>query len=183
MSLNVPSFDTNDFSFGPGVLYLGAAGATPTADVGAITEDGITISPENETRDIMQGNPKQIIYTFNQQQGVVVETSGIEWDFTTLARALGAGNTTVSGSEETLVFGGQPLTEKVAIHIEHQMAVTGNTLDAYIWQAVSNGAPTMPFIHDEHNFDLSWKAQRVTTDWAGNTLDSEAELMKVVRTL
>jgi len=181
MPLNLPSYDENNFSFGPGRLFLGAAGTTPTVDVGAITEDGITISPENATKDIMQGNPKLIVHTFNQQQGVVVEATGIEWNFTTLAYALGAGNTTSSGSEDTLVFGGEPLTHKVAIHVQHQMAVTGHTLNAYIWQAVSNGNPTLPLGHDEHQFALSWKAQRVATDWAGASLDSEAQLMKIQR--
>lgn len=181
MPLNLPTYDENNFSFGPGLLFLGAAGSTPTVDVGAITEDGITISPENTTRDIMQGNPKMPIFTFNQQHMVMVETTGIEWNFTNLAYALGAGNTTSGGSEDTFAFGGAPLTKKVAIHVRHQMAVTGHTLNAYIWQAVSNGNPQMPLTHDEHQFALSWKAQRVATDWAGNSLATDEQLMKVVR--
>lgn len=183
MSLNVPSYTENNFSFGPGRLFLGAVGATPTVDVGAITEDGITISPENTTKDIFQGNPKEIVYTFNQQQGVTIEATGIEWNFTNLAYALGAGNTTASGSEETFTFGGGPLTKQASIHVQHQMAVTGNTLDAYIWKAVSNGNPQLPFTHDEHQFAMSWKAQRATTNWAGGALSTDEELMKIVRVL
>ena len=29
MPYNVPTYDTDRFSFGPGVLYLGATGSTP----------------------------------------------------------------------------------------------------------------------------------------------------------
>lgn len=181
MPLNLPNYTENNFSFGPGRLFLGAAGTTPTVDVGAITEDGITIQPENATKDIFQGNPKMIVHTFNQQQGVMVNATGIEWNFTNLAYALGAGNTTSSGSEDTFAFGGAPLTKKVALHVQHQMAVTGHTLNAYIWQAVSNGNPSLPLTHDEHQFALSWKAQRVATDWAGASLATDEQLMKIIR--
>jgi len=182
MPLNIPSYTTNNFSFGPGRLFMGAAGTTPTVDVGGITEDGITVEPENTTRDIMQGNAKEIVYTFNQQHGVVVNCTGIEWDVTHLAYALGAGNTTEGAGEDTLTFGGDPITKQVAIHIQHQMAVTGHTLDVYVWQAVSNGNVPLPFTHDEHQFAMSFKAQRVATDWAGAALASTATLMKVART-
>lgn len=32
MPYNVPTYDTDKFSFGPGVLYLGATGATPSIE-------------------------------------------------------------------------------------------------------------------------------------------------------
>jgi len=181
MPLNIPTYDENNFSFGPGRLFIGAAGTTPTVDVGAISEDGVTISPENATRDISQGNPKVIVYTFNQSQGVTVDFTSIEWNFTNLAYALGAGNTTSTGTEDTFAYGGEPLTKQAAIHIQHEMAVTGHTMNAYIWKAVSNGQPQLPFTHDEHAFALSYKAQRVTTDWAGTALATDEQLMKLLR--
>lgn len=181
MPLNLPTYNVSNFSFGPGRLFLGAAGTTPTVDVGAISEDGVTIEPQNTTKDIFQGNPKTRIYTFNQQHDVIVNLTGIEWNFANLQRALGAGNTTTSSGEDTWSFGGGPLTEKVAIHVQHAMAQPGHTLDAYIWQAVSNGNPTLPFTHDEHQFAMSWKAQRVATNWAGDALATDEQLMKIVR--
>lgn len=182
MGFNLPEYDEDNFSFGPGRLFLGAAGATPTVDVGAITEDGVTIQPENTTGDIMQGNPRQIVYSFNQQQGVTVEVSGMEWNFDNLAYALGAGQTTLSASEDVWEYGGQPITKQAAIHVQHQMAAAGHTLDAYIWKAVTNGNPSLPFTHDAHNFALAFKAQLSKTDWAGNALDSGQQLIKCVRT-
>lgn len=181
MPLNIPTYDTDNISFGPGVLYLGPAGSTPTADVGAIAEDGITITPENQTRDIFQGNPKLPIKRFSQQQGVVVEVTGIEWNFNNLAYGLGAANTTVDSGEDTLAFGGSPLPDEVAIKIEHSMAIPGHTLEAYVWKAVTNGAPTMPLTHDEHAFPLSFAALRATTNWAGVALATDEQLMLIRR--
>ena len=183
MPLNIPSYTENNFSFGPGRLFLGAAGTTPTVDVGAITEDGISIEPVNEVRDIRQGNPKLPIYTFSQQQDVLVKATGIEWNLLTLPYALGAGNTTSAAGSDTLTYGGDPLVKKVALHVQHQMAVTGNTLDVYVWQATMNGTPpTFGLGHDEHQFSMEFKAQRVTTDWAGASLAATAQLMKIIRT-
>lgn len=182
MSLNVPDFTTGNFSFGPGILYLGASGATPTVDVGAIAEEGIKVNAENTTKDIFQGNPKEIVYTFNQQQGVVLECTGIEWNVTNLLYAIGAGTTTSDGASDTYTFGGGAITTTVALHVRHYMAAPGHTLDAYIWKAVSNGAPPIAFTHDEHQFPMTWKAQRSTTDWAGDSLPTDAELMRIVRT-
>ena len=48
MPLNLPTIDRDSISFGPGRLFLGAAGTTPTTDVGAITEDGITVEFASE---------------------------------------------------------------------------------------------------------------------------------------
>lgn len=181
MSLNIPNYNEQNFSFGPGVLRMGPAGTTPTADVGAIGEDGVTITPENQTRDIMQGNPRTIVKVFSQQQGLVVDFTSIEWRFDLLGSALGAALTTMDVGEDVLEFGGEPLVDEVAIHIEHQMAITGNTLNAYIWKAVTNGAPAMALGQDEHQFPMSFKAIQSSTDWAGNPLGRGANLMRLVR--
>ncbi len=183
MGLNVPAFIEGDFSFGPGRLFLGVSGTTPTVDIGAITEDGITIEMINEKRDIMQGNPKLIVFTFSQVQGAMVRVTGIEWDFDTHTYALGAANTTTDASFKTFSMGGDPLVEKVAIHVQHQMAVLGHTLNAYIWQAVSEGNLSLPLGHDEHQFEYSWKAQRSVTNWAGDSLAFDEEILRIERAI
>jgi hypothetical protein len=190
MPLNIPDGVTNDISFGPARLFMKpfatGAGATPDAtnDVGYIGEDGVTVEITNELKDIVQGNPKLIEYTFSQTQGVMVTLSSIEWDFDNIARAIGAGVTTeVSGVSKTYAFGGEPLVTAVALNIEHQMAVTGNTLNLYVWKAVSESGVTLPFGADEHTFEYKFKAQRSGTDWGANPLPSSEQLIKVVRTL
>ena len=181
MPLNVPSYDENQFSFGPGRIYIGAAGSTPSTDVGAITEDGVSLEITAEKKVITQGNPKLPIFAFTQAQGAKAMFTGIQWDFDSMASILGAGTTTVSGSEETFAFGGDPLVSSVAIHVEHQMAVSGHTMNAYIWKAFSEAGMSTAFGHDEHQFPAAYLAMRSTTDWAGASLGYREQLFKLVR--
>jgi len=184
MPYNVPTVTTNDISFGPAVLYMGVAGATPTTDVGSITEDGVSIEVSSEKRSISQGNPKISVYTFTQAQSVMAKVSGIEWNFDRFGHALGAGTTTVSaGVSETFAWGGDPIVTRLAMHIQHYMAVSGNTMNVYLWEVVSEAGLALPFGHDEHGFEYSYNAQRVTTDWGSNALPATDQLMKIVREL
>ena len=181
MPLNIPSGSTNNISFGPAKVYLGAAGSTPSTDVGFITEDGVTIEVSSERRDIMQGNPKLIEYTFSQTQGVMINFTSIEWNFDNFAAILGAGQTTSGGGSDTFSFGGDPITTSYALHIEHAMAVTGNTMNVYAWKVVAEAGLSAPLGSDEHQFPAAFKCQRVTTSWDGATLDYRSQLIKFVR--
>lgn len=181
MGYNFPSVTDGDISFGPGILTMGAAGTTPTADIGGITEDGIKFETVSETRNIRQGNPKMIAYSFSQAQGVMVKATGIEWDFTTFAQVLGAGTTTSTGTEDTLVFGGDPLVRRYAIQVQHAMAQSGHTMYARVWRAAGQGGLNIPFQHDEHQFEYTWEGHRTTTDWAGNALACGAQLWALYR--
>lgn len=183
MPFNIPSGTRDDISFGPARLFLGAAGATPVTDVGFISEDGITVEFASEQRDIMQGNPKLIELTFIQSQSVMVKLTSIEWNFDNLSRALGAGDTSASGTFEKFVFGGEPCPTELAIHVQHQMCRSGDTMNVYVWRAVGEGSVSLPFTHDEHAFEYSFKAMRSATDWAGNSLPSDAQLIQILRQL
>jgi hypothetical protein len=186
MPLNIPTGTTNDISFGPARLFLKpwATGAmvTPdnTDDVGYISEDGVSVEITSEMKDIVQGNPKLIEYTFSQTQGVSVSLSSIEWDFNNLVYAIGAG-VTANGTSLKYSFGGEPLVTAVAINIEHQMAITGNTLNLYVWKAVSESGVSFPFGADEHTFEYKWKAQRADTDWGGGALGASQQLIRIIR--
>lgn len=183
MPLNVPTFTENDFSFGPGLLFIGAAGSTPSEDVGAITEDGIQIEITAEKKTITQGNPKIPIYTFTQAQSAVVKLTGIEWDFDDFGRILGAGSTTVAAGQETFAFGGDPLVSRVALRVQHAMAVTGQTMFCNVWRAVGDSGLNLSLNHDEHQFAHSYMAHRATTSWASATLDYKSQLFQLYRQL
>jgi hypothetical protein len=180
---NLPTVTKDDISFGPGRLFLGAAGSTPSTDVGAITEDGVTVEIASEQRDIMQGNPKLIELTFIQQQSVMVRVTSIEWNFDNLAYALGAGNTDSSGTYEAFAFGGEPCVTEVALHVQHEMCRSGNTVNVYVWRAVGEGNVSLPFTHDEHQFEYNFKAIRESTDWASQALATGEELFQILREL
>ena len=181
MPLNLPAGTRDDISFGPARLFLGAAGTTPATDVGFISEDGVTVEFSSEQKDIMQGNPKLIELPFIQQQGVMVRLTSIEWNFDSLLFALGAGNTSASGTFEAFAFGGEPCVTEVALHVQHQMCVSGDTINVYVWRAVGEGSVPMPFTHDEHSFEYSFKALRADVDWASASLASDEQLIQVLR--
>jgi len=181
--LNLPTTTTDDISFGPGRLFLGAVGVTPTTDVGAITEDGIIVEFASEMRDIMQGNPKLPELTFIQSQNVMVRVTSIEWNFDSLKFALAAGTTSASGTFEAFGFGGEPCVTEVALEVQHQMCQSGNTINVRVWRAVGEGNVSLPFTHDEHQFEYAWKALRTATDWAGGGLATGEQLVSIVREL
>jgi hypothetical protein len=183
MPLNLPSVTTDDISFGPARLFLGAAGVTPVTDVGAITEDGITVEFASEQRDIKQGNPKLTELTFIQSQDVTVKVTSIEWNFDSLKFALGAGNTSASGTFEAFAFGGEPCVTEVALQVQHQMCASGNTLNVNVWRAVGDGNTSLPFTHDEHQFEYNFKALRTATDWSGAGLATDEQLIQILREL
>jgi hypothetical protein len=181
MPYNIPTVTTNDISFGPAVLYLGAAGDTPTVDVGAIAEDGVSIEITNEIKQIMQGNPRVNVYSFSQQSNVALSFTSIEWDFNNLLYSLGGGSTSSSSSESFYNFGGNPAVTEVAILVQHYMAVSGNTMHVRLWKAQSAGGTTIPFGQDEHSFEYNFTAVRSTTDWGGSTLTADQELVQLFR--
>lgn len=179
MALNIPSVTKDDISFGPAVMYLGAAGSTPTTDVGAISEDGVTIEIATEQRDIMQGNPRIIEMSFNQQQSVMVRVTSIQWNYENLQYVLG-GSIATSATWEKFSFGGDPCPSEVAIKVVHQMC-SGDTINVYVWRAMGEGNLTIPFGQDEHSFELAFKAMHATNDWAGATLAADAQLLQIYR--
>ena len=179
MPYNVPTITTNDISFGPAICYLGPSGATPSVDVGAISEDGVAIEMTSEKKVITQGNPKLNVYTFTQAQAVMIKFTSIEWDFNNMSRALGSGATNVAGT--ALKWGGDPLVEQLAMHITHYMAVTGNTMNVYAWTVASEGGVSPTFGADEHSFEYSFYCLRTTTDWGSSALSATQQLIEFKR--
>ena len=204
MPLNIPTGSTDNISFGPGRIkmdvFTGSNGVTPTTDVGFIGEDGVTIEMQSEKRNIVQGNPQLINFSFATAQSAMVNFTSIEHDMENFRLAIGAGTTgptttsvfdneggvaspatTVSGNADFFSFGGNPLNTFVCMSIHHQMAVTGDTLYAHIWKAQSESGFSLPFGSEEHQFEFSFQAIRAVTDWGGTALPFDQQLMKLVR--
>lgn len=182
MSFNAPTTNKTRTSFGPAIIFLGATGATPTVDIGGIrTDDGVTCEVTNEVRDVMQGNPKLSDFVFSQAQGFDVMFTSIEWNFDTFLKAFGSGDRVVVGAttSDSFQWGGDPIMEEVALRVQHIMPQTGHTLYVNVWRAVSKQAPNLPFIHDEHPFEMAFRALKATDDWAGGSLLNGNELFQV----
>lgn len=205
MPLNIPTTGTeNNVSFGPGRVYMDqypasgpvAAGSTPTTDVGWIGEDGVTVELTSEKKNIVQGNPQLVAYSFCTTQTAMINFTSIQWDFDNFILALGAGTTSVgsggsgpsvpvgapTGSGVNFDFGGNPLNTMVAMRIEHQMAVTGDTMYVYAWKAQSESGFSIPMTAtEEHSFEFSFQVVRSTVDWCNAALPSENQLIRFYR--
>lgn len=207
MPLNMPSGQVSEISFGPARVFLTAwkdpssntTGVTPTTDVGFISEDGVTIELTSEKKNILQGNPKLIEYSFVLSQTAVINFTSIQWDFNNFAFALGAGQTNpassfdpvISGSatgvrensENYFQFGGNPENTYVAMGIQHQMAsqASSNTINIYAWKCQSESGLSLPLGSDEHSFDMSFTVLRSDYDWSGRALANDSQLISIQR--
>ena len=174
----------NETVGGPGLVFLGPPGATPTIDVGGIAEDGINVALEKESRDIMQGNPKIAQFRFDQQHGVLVKFKSIEWDFENFQRALGSGvTTTVVGPPDFLNYGwgGDPCPTEFALRIQHAMCLSGHTMYINVWRVVSDSGFEIALGQDEHMFEFSFRGLVATQDWASAALSTNESLIQFSR--
>ena len=174
MAYNVPLVTQNNISFGPAKVligtYVSGSACTPAVDVGALSEDGVNIEVTSEKRYINQGNPLSAVYAFSTTQGVKVSFTSLQWSFDRFIDALGAGNTVAgTGSDVHFKWGGDPLVTSVAMHMQHFMAQSGNTMNVYVWKSYSDMGLTIPFGQEEHAFEMSFTAANATVGWDGST--------------
>lgn len=178
---NVPNYDANNISIGPGVIYIGLAGTTPSIDVGAISESGIELTVGSEFLEVNQGSPKQLIKIFKTSETMDIVATGIEWDLLKLPFALGAGVTTSSASQDTFSFGGDPDTNNVALRIDHTLP-SGHTISIYIWNAQPSGEWTLNMAQDTLTaFPYTFKALVSTLNWGNEALPVGQQLFRIVR--
>jgi hypothetical protein len=178
MAFNVPSYDTSKISFGPGVLYMDVwTGTSPPNtpsidilnDIGALSEDGISVELTSDKRYIAQGNPRLNIFGVSQVQSVSVSVTGIEWNVNTFKRAIGSGTVATGGSEDTFAWGGDPSCVEVGLVIKHKQ-ITGYDLMVYVWKAVSETGFSLPFGQDEHSFEYRFNALHSSVDFGSTAI-------------
>lgn len=179
---NIPAYNSNNISLGPGVMYLGLAGSTPTQDVGAISEsDGVSITVGQQFLEVFQGSPKTLIKQFKTSESMTIAAKGIEWDLVKLAFALGSGVTSSTASTDTFAFGGDPASNILALKIDHTLP-TGHTISVCVWQVQASGEWKLDLKEDTlGTFPFTFKALISTTNWIGGTLASGQQLFKIFR--
>jgi len=182
MAYNVPTVTTNNISFGPAVVYIGdTIGTEPTTEMGAISEDGVSIEMTAEKRYSSQGNPMTPVFAFTQTQGVKVSFTALEWDFDRFTQALGAGLSTSAAPDATFKCGGDPLVGAVTLKIDHFMATSADTMTIKVWKAFSDMGLTVPLGQEEHQFEMSFTAATGGTDWSGATPGATISLIEFSR--
>ena len=177
MAYNLPSYSTERFSFGPGVLYIGAAGQTPTTDVGAV-RTGASLRITREVLEVPQGSPRTIVQRYVTSESVQMSVTGIEWNLDNLAQFLGVDITTSTPSLEQLDFGGLMSLNAVSLKFVHQTP-EGHTIEVDVWRAQGSGEIEISFGDDVHEFPYTFNAIESDTDWSGNSLTAGQRLCRI----
>jgi hypothetical protein len=177
MALNVPSGEKKRLTFGPGILKVGVAYATPTTDVGYCR--GATLTITRQKLDVFQGSPRSLIETYAVQEDVTLNFTGLEWNPANLIQALGSGVATgTAPAMETLEFGGEVTFSEVALLFSH-ITPTGGTVDIKIWRAQGQGEFNINFGDDMQEFQYNFRAIESLTSWENASLGTNKRLLKV----
>lgn len=181
MAFNVPTYETERFSFGPGIVYMGPAGSTPSVDVGAVKGDAELII-QRERLEVFQGSPQSLVKSYAVREIVSLRFTSIEWDLDNIAYSLGAGVTSVNGPIETLEFGGDIDTTQRAIRFVH-IKPDGGTIDLHIFNAEGNGDLTIALKEqDIHEIPIQWNALEGTVDFSNVALADNKKKFKIIHT-
>lgn len=180
MAANVPSYDTRRIPAGGARVFVGAIGTTPSAEAATISSDGsVKISMPREIQEIRVGLPSLMILSYAKREDCFVEFDSLEINPEQLRYAMGAGITTASASLETFAFGGDPAVTQCAIHVRHE-SLLGLTMNLYVWKAQGmSDSVQFEFGQNPTTFPYKYAALHSTTDWAGNTLNTKAQLIQL----
>ncbi len=176
---NIPSYTTDNFSFGPGVLLVGTTGATPTIDVGAVRA-GAELSVSRTVLEVRQGSTMNLIKQYVTQENVGLNVTGIEWNLERLKEVFGSGVLTTSSSLDTLLFGGDINICELSVRFRHNMP-TGNTIYVDIWKAQPTPEMSLSFGEEIHEFPYQFKALDSTTQWDSAATNDLGRLMRIIR--
>lgn len=188
---NLPAYQTNNFSFGPGVLSLVAitngVGNTIEADlvdVGGVRSGGSFAV--NRTRlEVQQGSPQALAIQYVTAESAELTVNGIEWDLDNLRLAFGAGEMTV-GPPIDLQFGGDLNIVQAAVMFVHVMP-SGSTITIRLWSAQGSGEVSVTFGDDIHEIPYAFRALDSNNEWSisgatiGTTLTSGKRLFKITK--
>lgn len=181
MSYNVPSYTASRFTFGPGILYMGAPGSTPLIDIGAVKGDA-SLEIQRTMLEVRQGTPQSIVQKYAVEESVTLKLSGIEWNLTTLAYMLGAGVTSSSGAQEIMDFGGDMSVNNRALRYLH-LQPDGSTIDIQFFKAEGAGKITVAIKEkDMHEFPYEFTALEGSVDFQNASLASNKKKFRIIRT-
>lgn len=181
MAYNLPAYSTKRFSFGPGILYIGAAGTTPLLDVGAVKGDA-KFDIKRTLLDIYQGSPQTLVQRYAIKEDVMLSVTGIEWNLSNLSYALGAGVTTQSGATEQMDFGGDMSMSARAVRYLH-IQPDGSTIDIQLFSANGKGEVNIAIKEkDTHEISYEFSCLEGTVDFQNASLATNKKKFRILRT-
>lgn len=182
MAFNVPSYDTDRVSFGPGVIYIGAAGSTPTIDIGAVRGDA-SVNIERVPLELKQGSPQSLVKKYVIEENITISFTGVEWNYNNLNYALGAGATSQSGAQEIFEFGGDLEHATRALRFVHRTP-DGGTIDIHAFLVEGSGNLAIALNEtDFHEFPFEFNVLEGTVDFENSALADQKKKLKIIRTL
>jgi len=172
MAWNMPTYDTDNYTFGPCVIYIGATGATPATDIGAV-KGNTEVTVSKEVLEISQGSPKVVTKQYVTVQGAMIKFESLEpFKIANLAAALGAGVTTTDGDTEYLGYGGDVNLGEKAIKLVH-VQPNGTTITLCFWRCQAQSDLTIPFNESgEMSIPMEFKVLDGILNFAGATIAS-----------
>ncbi len=180
MSFNMAGYTTGNFSLGPCVVYTGATGATPSTDLGGVESVNFEINTEVER--IEQGSPRQPVHVLPAAESATLSFTGIEWNINNFVRGTGSG---VTESQTKFTYGGASSMQEFAVHAQHAILGSGDTIDIRLWRCVPMGGFPVNMDDAKHTFEMQFDVLRTTVDWASNAIggrDDSNSMLEVERT-
>jgi hypothetical protein len=187
MAVNVPSYDVEKFSFGPGILSLvaitdtsGVTQESDLVDIGGVRSGG-TFNVSRTRLDVNQGSPATLVKTFVTAETATLSVTSIEWDLSNLSLALGAGVVNEGASPEKFGFGGDLNITDCAVKLEHVMPI-GWTLTIRLWRAQGQGELNLTFGDDLHEIPYTFNALQTALAWgdgATGSLTASEQLFRI----
>jgi len=178
---NTPAGTVNNVSIGNAVVYFGAAGATPTDDVGFLADDGVSVSYATEVVDVTAGFPRVPIRRFIQSVTTTLSVTTIEWDLATFQQAL-IGTLNTTAALETLAVGTDACPGEITGRIVFQMPCVGDTITIDFWRLQSDGNLNLGFEGTSpHQFAYNFQSLLATEKWDATPLTADVGLFEIRR--
>jgi hypothetical protein len=187
MAWNLPVYDTDNFTFGPAVIYIGAVGTTPTVDIGGV-RGNTEVTVSKEILEIKQGSSQVVVKQYVIGQGARLSFSSIEamGKLAILKYAFGSGVYAGTPGEtvETLGYGGSVNLDEQAIMVRHVLP-NGATLDWCFWRTQGKADTSAPFNEvGETVVPMEFEVLDGLTDFTGTAIANSSleRLFRIIKT-
>ena len=186
MAWNMPAYDTDNYTFGPAVVYIGAVGVTPATDIGAV-RGNTEVVVAKEILEIKQGSPQVPTKQYVTVQGATIRFTSLEaiGKLANLKYALGAGeySGTPGSGVETLGYGGNVNLGENALMLVHELP-TGTTVKFCFWRTQGKADLTMALNETgETGVPMEFAALDGQTDFSGVAIptSSNERIFRIVK--
>lgn len=178
---STPAGTVENISIGQGIVYIGDAGATPTADQGYLSGDAITLSVSTEIVAVNVGFPQVPVRQFVRSVNATLSFTSIEWKFDLLNRTL-QGTLTSTPTEEEILAGVDACPAETAIRVQFCMPCEDDTITLDFWRTQSDGNLELALQNDNpHAFGYTFTVLLATEKWDTTVLPATEGLFRIHR--